>query len=144
MPGRGPVQPMVRAFVAALLALAATAVVFVGAAGGAPKEKGKLRLTLKAQTLVPVDIGPAGDSPGDVVTGTDTVLRRGRAIGRAYSSCILISGTGTDGRLDCTGTLILPGGRIVTQQEVLTKGESSSPWARSPAARGSTGRHAVT
>lgn len=106
---------------------ATTAVVLlliVAASGGAAKEDGKLQLTLKAKTLVITDTGPAGDSPGDIVTGTDTVFRRGRAIGRASSYCIGIEGTAANARLECEGTLVLPRGRIVTHHELITKGET--------------------
>ena len=94
------------------------------ATGGAATERVKLQLTLKAKTLNLIDTGPTGDSPGDLVTGTDTVFRRGRAIGRAHSHCVAIAGTTAAGRLDCTNTLTLPGGRIVSQQEVIYKGET--------------------
>jgi hypothetical protein len=105
--------------VPAVVAVTVTVVVAGGAAAfaGGSDQSRTTRLAVQVTTtrLTPVDTGPPGSSPGDMVVEDDTVTREGQPFGTAQFTCIAHAGDLANGNAECTGTLYLPQGQIETQ-----------------------------
>ena len=65
------------------------------------------------------------------------LLRAGREVGRSSITCVGVAGTLQEGSSQCTGTLVLPGGRLELQGEAVARGGTFSGRG---AVAGSTGR----
>jgi hypothetical protein len=89
------------------------------------RDDGTLRLLLRTQTVTPVDIGQPGNITGNPAVLTGEVMRQGRVVGRFYVHCIGLTGTPTEGAADCTTTIVLPRGRLITQSEVTLRGTAT-------------------
>jgi|1185.fasta_scaffold68008_2 hypothetical protein len=92
------------------LSLAAVAALLVAAAPASAKT---MRMFVQFTHVDAVDVGPAGDSPGDMVITTFRVhdrTRTGRRIGAGHAVCVR---TEVGRASTCTANSSLPGGRMV-------------------------------
>jgi hypothetical protein len=111
------------------------AVAFTSAASGGRQPAA---VTLHAQSKLEhaqlVDNDPQGRSAGDVLVFTEQLLdARGRRIGSDAATCTYLF----DQRSECTGTYVLPGGKVMVQ---LIQPGSTGTYTQ--AIVGGTGRYA--
>lgn len=97
------------------IVLAVVAALGISAAP-APAKGARHTITIKARAQIDqardVDVGPAGDSPGDILVFTEKLFNsRGKQIGSDAATCVRLF----DPNSLCTGTYKLPGGRLMVQ-----------------------------
>ena len=135
---------MSRTLVVAIVAAGGMSAVVAATSGGQSSNSTTSQSTTTFSVVsrtVSVDVaetGAAGPSRGDLVVIRDRLLRGGRQIGRDTFTCIGTDGDLQNGSAECTGTFVLPGGRLQIQGEAVTRGGASS--ARG-AVTGGTGRY---
>jgi hypothetical protein len=123
---------------AILLLLGTLATVSIASAAPQTAEHPKtqvLHFIAHQTSLEFIDLGKQGDSPGDQLVETETLLQHGTQIGRDVLSCVAItvSAQGIDAL--CHGALILEGGQVEFQ------GETSFATPFTVAVTGGTGRY---
>ncbi len=129
---------MRRMVVAALVCAGAASGVLATTSGGQSPRATTLSLTAETTAFSVVDTGPTGDSPGDLIVSTDRLLRDGRVVGRSSLTCIGVTGSLANGSAQCTGTFVVPGGRLEVQGEAVARGGTFSGRG---AVVGGTGRY---